>query len=161
MPQLSKQPTDISLLRDHLLRWYTREKRDLPWRSDPVPYKVWLSEIMLQQTRVATVIPYFNRFITSFPHVESLAKASLDDVLILWSGLGYYSRARNLHKAAQFVVEHWGGQFPQEPKLLQEMPGVGRYTAGAIASIAFGVPAPLFPARLLALDGRGDGSEAR
>jgi A/G-specific adenine glycosylase len=143
MTRFSNDPEDLSLLRDRLLAWYAREKRELPWRSDPSPYKVWLSEIMLQQTRVATVLPYFNRFIATFPKVESLANASVDDVLTMWSGLGYYSRARNLHKAAQFVFGRWGGKFPQDTSLLQEMPGVGRYTAGAIASIAFGVRAPI------------------
>jgi len=139
----SALPATEAELRASLVEWFEREKRAMPWRAHPAPYHVWVSEIMLQQTRVDTVIPYFERFLSSFPDVFSLANASLDEVLSRWSGLGYYSRARNLHKAAQFVVEDWGGSFPSDPKALQEMPGVGRYTAGAIASIAFGVAAPI------------------
>ena len=124
-----------------LLEWYRREARSLPWRDAPGPYSTWLSEIMLQQTRVATVVPYFEAFLARWPTVEDLARAPLEEVLGAWSGLGYYSRARNLHRAAQAVTE--GGGFPTTPKELQSLPGVGRYTAGAIASIAMGQDAPL------------------
>ncbi|MCU0465750.1 MAG: A/G-specific adenine glycosylase [Anaerolineae bacterium] len=127
-----------------LLAWYDRAAADLPWRSsDPDPYTVWLSEIMLQQTQVATVIPYFHRFLAAFPTVRALADAPLDDVLKAWEGLGYYSRARNLHRAALVVAYDMGGQFPDTVEGLLALPGVGRYTAGAIASIAFGRRAPL------------------
>jgi A/G-specific adenine glycosylase len=141
--EISSLPAAESILRSTLVAWFEQEKRAMPWRADPTPYKVWVSEIMLQQTRVETVIPYFQRFLSSFPDVHALANASLDEVLSRWSGLGYYSRARNLHKASRFVVDTWDGSFPSDAKTLQEMPGVGRYTAGAIASIAFGTPAPI------------------
>jgi A/G-specific adenine glycosylase len=124
-----------------LLEWYRREARSLPWRDAPGPYPTWLSEIMLQQTRVATVVPYFEAFLARWPTVEDLARAPLEEVLGAWSGLGYYSRARNLHRAAQAVTDRGG--FPTTPKELQSLPGVGRYTAGAIASIAMGQDAPL------------------
>lgn len=114
----------------------------MPWREDRDPYRVWLSEIMLQQTRVATVIPYFEKFIAKFPRVEALAAASEQDVLSLWSGLGYYARARSLHKAARVVADEFGGKFPGNAETLRALPGVGPYTAGAIASIAFDEPAP-------------------
>lgn len=126
-----------------LLRWYDREKRAMPWRATPDPYRVWVSEIMLQQTQVETVIPYFNRFVEAFPDVRALAKAPSDRVMKLWEGLGYYSRARNLQKAAQVIIALHGGQVPGTIEDLMALPGVGRYTAGAIASIAFGVVAPL------------------
>lgn len=114
----------------------------MPWREDRDPYRVWLSEIMLQQTRVATVIPYFEKFIASFPCVEGLAAADEQEVLALWAGLGYYARARSLHKAAKVVADELGGEFPRTAAGLQALPGVGPYTAGAIASIAFDEPAP-------------------
>jgi len=122
---------------DALLAWYDRTAADHPWRRTHDPYHVWLSEIMLQQTQVKTVIPYFERFISAFPTVTALAAASLDQVLKLWEGLGYYSRARNLHRAAQQIVEEHSGKFPATAVGLQTLPGIGRYTAGAIASIAF------------------------
>jgi A/G-specific adenine glycosylase len=121
-----------------LLAWYDGAHADLPWRRSRDPYRVWLSEIMLQQTQVATVIPYFERFLTRFPSVAALAAAPLDDVLKSWEGLGYYSRARNLHRAAQRVSAQYGGQFPATASELRRLPGIGRYTANAIASIAFG-----------------------
>jgi len=124
-----------------LLEWYRKEARSLPWREAPGPYRTWLSEIMLQQTRVATVVPYFEAFVARWPTVEDLAQAPLEDVLSAWSGLGYYSRARNLHRAAQVVTDRGG--FPGSAKDLESLPGVGRYTAGAIASIAMGQDAPL------------------
>jgi A/G-specific adenine glycosylase len=124
-----------------LLEWYRREARSLPWREQPGPYRTWLSEIMLQQTRVAAVVPYFEAFVARWPTVQGLARAPLEDVLGAWSGLGYYSRARNLHRAAQVVADR--GAFPTTAKELESLPGVGRYTAGAIASIAMGQDAPL------------------
>lgn len=125
-----------------LLDWYRDNARDLPWRRDPTPYRVWVSEIMLQQTRVETVRGYFQRFMAAFPTVEALAAADTDRVLKLWEGLGYYSRARNLHKCAQKVAAEYGGVFPRTPEELRRLPGIGDYTAGAVASIAYGEPAP-------------------
>lgn len=126
-----------------LLTWYGRHKRDLPWRRTRAPYRIWLSEILLQQTRVEAVIPYYERFLKRFPDVFALANASTDEVLKTWEGAGYYARARNLHRAAQIVANERGGKFPRTVKGLLELPGVGRYTAGAIASIAFGVNTPV------------------
>src|SRR5215212_5496516 len=123
-----------------LLNWYDAHAADLPFRRTHDPYRIWLSEIMLQQTQVTTVIPYFERFLARFPTVESLAAAPLDDVLKLWEGLGYYSRARNLHRAAQHIVTDHGAHFPTTAIELQALPGIGRYTAGAIASIAYNEP---------------------
>ena len=107
---------------EKLLRWYDKNARQLPWRSDPTPYKVWVSEIMLQQTQVETVIPYFQRFMTRFPNLASLAEADESDVLQAWEGLGYYSRARNLHKAARTVVEYHAGQIPADVATLKSLP---------------------------------------
>jgi len=120
-----------------LLSWYRRNARDLPWRRTCDPYRIWLAESMLQQTRVETALPYYQRFVERFPTVRALAEARLDDVLRLWAGLGYYARARNLHKAAQIIAREYGGKFPRTSEELQKLPGVGRYTAGAIASMAF------------------------
>ena len=151
-------PDAIGKLRRATLAWYDRHGRTLPWRSQQDPYRIWLSEVMLQQTTVAAVIPYFERFTNRFPDVHALAEAPVDEVLKLWEGLGYYSRARNLHKAAAMVVSEHAGTFPGDADQLQELPGVGRYTAGAIASFAFDLPAPIVEAnterlyaRLLAL----------
>ncbi len=128
-----------------LLDWYDRERRDLPWRArpgrKPDPYRVWLSEIMLQQTTVKAVIPYYQEFLRHWPSVEALAGASLDEVLAAWAGLGYYSRARNLFRCARAVVAEHGGRFPRSEQALRELPGIGPYTAAAIAAIAFGAPA--------------------
>ena len=122
-----------------LLNWYGQHARRLPWRiPHPDPYAVWVSEIMLQQTRVETVIPYYERWLALFPTVAALADASQQSILSAWEGLGYYSRARNLHKAAQMIVAEFGGQIPREVPQLRRLPGIGRYTAAAIASIAFG-----------------------
>ncbi len=127
---------------DNLLGWYDNHHRSLPWRSDnPNPYHVWLSEIMLQQTTVKTVTPYFLKFIETWPSVEGLAETSLDDVLVAWQGLGYYSRARNLHKCACEIVTRYNGQFPKDQKQLMTLPGIGPYTAAAMSSIAYGQPA--------------------
>jgi A/G-specific adenine glycosylase len=127
-----------------LLAWYDRHRRDLPWRAPPGrrpdPYRVWLSEIMLQQTTVATVGPYFDRFVARWPDIRALAAASLDEVLHLWQGLGYYARARNLHACARAVVERHGGNVPEDLTGLRALPGVGDYTAAAIAAIAFDQP---------------------
>jgi A/G-specific adenine glycosylase len=125
-----------------LLDWFAFEARDLPWRNDRSPYRVWLAEVMLQQTQVNTVVPYYERFLGRFPTVKALAAAPLEDVLKLWEGLGYYSRARNLHAAARQVVAQHGGQIPDSFEALLALPGVGRYTAGAVASIAFGQNVP-------------------
>lgn len=125
-----------------LLAWYDENKRDLPWRKESNPYYTWVSEIMLQQTRVDTVIPYFNRFIEQFPTLESLAEADEDEVLKAWEGLGYYSRARNLHTAVKEVKEQYGGVVPRDKEKISRLRGIGPYTAGAILSIAFNIPAP-------------------
>jgi A/G-specific adenine glycosylase len=125
-----------------LLAWYRAAARRLPWRGSPDPYAVWVSEIMLQQTRVDTVLPYYQRWMERFPSLQSLAAAGEEEVLRLWEGLGYYSRARNLHKAARQVVEGHGGQLPRDVAGLRRLPGVGAYTAGAIASMAFGADEP-------------------
>jgi len=126
-----------------LLRWYRAHRRDLPWRRTRDPYAVWVSEIMLQQTRVATVIPYYEAFLERFPDVRALANAGEEQVLARWSGLGYYRRARSLHRAARVVVREHGGEVPDTFEGLLSLPGVGRYTAGAIASIAFGRETPV------------------
>lgn len=131
-----------------LLSWYDANARSLPWRSDPTPYRVWVSEIMLQQTQVETVIPYFLRFMERFPNLRSLAEAEENEVLQLWEGLGYYSRARNLHKAARMIVRDFGGQIPADVSALKSLPGIGAYTAGAIASIAFGAREPALDANI-------------
>ncbi len=137
-------PRILSTVRRRLLQWYDTTRRDLPWRHHPTnAYYQWLAECMLQQTQVATVIPYFERFIAQFPTVFELARADLDDVLREWAGLGYYSRARNLHAAAVMVCNQFDGAFPDNVTDLQRLPGIGRYTAGAIASIAFDKPAPI------------------
>ena len=127
-----------------VIDWHKSHGRhDLPWQQHPSPYRVWVSEIMLQQTRVTTVIPYFLRFMERFPDVAALAAADIDQVLYLWTGLGYYARARNLHKAAQFIVEQHQGGFPESLEELRQLSGVGRSTAGAILALAHGRPAPI------------------
>ncbi|HHJ38133.1 MAG: hypothetical protein AXA67_03320 [Methylothermaceae bacteria B42] len=127
-----------------LLDWYDKNgRKGLPWQHNPTPYRVWVSEIMLQQTQVATVIPYYLRFMDAFPEVQSLASADLDEVLPLWAGLGYYTRARNLHRAAQKIVADFDGRFPETPEQLSTLPGIGHSTAGAIINLAFNRPAPM------------------
>lgn len=126
-----------------ILKWYDEHKRELPWRATRDPYKIWLSEIMLQQTRVAQGTPYYHKFLEAFPTVYDLANAKEDEVLKLWQGLGYYSRARNLHATAKIVVEEYKGEFPNTYKELKGLKGVGDYTASAIASICFNVPEPV------------------
>jgi len=123
--------------------WYQEHLRALPWRRNVEPYPVWVSEIMLQQTRVETVLGYYDRFLARFPSVEELAAGELDDVLMVWQGLGYYSRARNLHKGARILVEHFGGEFPSTLMDATSIPGIGRSTAGSILSICFGKPTPV------------------
>lgn len=132
-----------SRLRERLLAWYRKNRRSLPWRQTRDPYRIWVSEAMLQQTQVATVIPYYEKFLKQFPTVEALSGAPVSDVLEIWAGLGYYSRAKNLHAGARTVVERFEGKVPAEENSLREIPGIGRYTAGAIASIAFDRPAPI------------------
>lgn len=127
-----------------LFAWFAAHRRDLPWRREPRdPYRVWLSEVMLQQTQVATVIPYYTRWLERFPTLADLAAAPVDDVLKAWEGLGYYSRARNFHRAAQTVITEHSGQIPRDAELLRALPGVGPYTAGAVASLAFNADAPV------------------
>ena len=164
MPQPTEKP-DLArwaAFRRALLKWYRANHRKLPWRAAPGgrgdPYHVFVSEAMLQQTQVATVIEYFNRFVQRWPTVRDLAAADEQQVLAAWQGLGYYRRARNLHRAAKIIVDDHGGQIPDTVESLQKLPGVGRYTAGAIASIAFRRPAPILDgnvkrvlARLLAI----------
>ena len=133
---------NLSPLRRRLLTWYRRNRRNLPWRRSRDPYAIWISETMLQQTQVKTVLPYYDRFMRSFPTVQSLARAPLPRVLRLWSGLGYYRRAENLHKAARRIVREYDGIVPREYNELRTLPGIGDYTAGALLSIAFGKKYP-------------------
>jgi A/G-specific adenine glycosylase len=146
---------------ERILAWFEHSgRKDLPWQHDTSAYRVWVSEIMLQQTQVRTVIPYFVRFMAKFPTVHALAAADQDQVLHLWTGLGYYARARNLHKAAKIVSADSAGEFPQTVAELAELPGIGRSTAGAIRSIAFGLPATILDGnvkRVLARHGAVDG----
>lgn len=132
-----------------LLGWYRQTARPLPWRQSPTPYHVWVSEVMLQQTRIEAVIPYFHRFMAELPDVSALAAVPDDRLMKLWEGLGYYSRARNLKKAAQLVVQRHGGELPADHKALLALPGFGPYTAGAVASIAFGLPVPAVDGNVL------------
>jgi A/G-specific adenine glycosylase len=127
-------------LRRRLLRWYDANRRDLPWRRTEDPYRIWVAEVMLVQTQVDTVLPYYKRFLQRFPDLGALAAAELDDVLKAWEGLGYYARARNLHKAAQIVAEQHAGVLPSDEKSLRALPGIGPYVASALLSIAFGWP---------------------
>ena len=129
-------------IRARLLRWYALHKRDLPWRRAPTPYRVWVAEMMLQQTQVATALPYYRRFLRRFPSIKALAAADEADVLKAWEGLGYYSRARNLRKAARKIRREYGGRFPRTREALLSLPGVGPYSAGAILSIAMGRDEP-------------------
>jgi len=139
-----------------LLAWYEAGAADWPWRRTRDPYWIWLSEIMLQQTTITAMIPYYERFLAAYPTVQALAAAPLDDVLKMWEGLGYYSRARNLHRAAQIVTEQHSGQFPLTVAGLLELPGIGRYTAGAVASIAADVRAPVLDGNVIRVLSRID-----
>lgn len=137
------------LLQQNLLSWFDEHQRDLPWRHTYDPYQVWISEIMLQQTQVKTVLPYFERWIKRLPTLESVAAADEQTILKLWEGLGYYSRARNLQKAAREIVEKYGGLFPSDYDRIRELPGIGPYTAGAIASIAFNKDRPILDGNVI------------
>jgi A/G-specific adenine glycosylase len=141
--------TDFTNIQAKLLAWWDADHADLPWRRSQDPYAVWVSEIMLQQTQITTVIPYFERWMARFPTVQALAEAPLDNVLKLWEGLGYYSRARNLHAAAKMVMVEWNGRLPQTAADLMKLKGIGRYTAGAIASIAFDEPVPVLDGNVI------------
>ena len=154
-------PSQLKNFQKRLLRWFRAHKRDLPWRASRDPYRVWIAEVMLQQTRIAAVMPYYEHFLHRLPDMESLARTPLAEVLKLWSGLGYYSRARNLHRAAKEILLHHNGKFPGELDAALQLPGIGRYTAAAVLSIAFDVPLGVLDgnvarvlARLLAI--RGD-----
>lgn len=142
-------PGDLGGIGKLVVAWYEEFGRDLPWRRTRDPYAIWVAEVMLQQTRVDTVLPYFERFLARFPTVGTLAAASLDDVLKLWQGLGYYARARNLHAASRLVVAELGEVIPSTPESLRQLPGVGAYTAAALASIAFGADAVALDGNLL------------
>lgn len=150
----------LQSLRRRLRTWYARNARDLPWRKTRDPYAIWVSEIMLQQTQVATVIAYYHRFLTALPTLADLAKADEQTVLRLWEGLGYYRRARQMHQAAKILADQHGGQFPNDPEIVGRLPGIGRYTLGAVLSFAFDARMPILEAntirlhaRLLAYDG--------
>jgi A/G-specific adenine glycosylase len=149
MRELALTVIAYAAIGDALLAWYAVARRDLPWRRTSDPYRIWVSEIMLQQTQVATVIPYYERFLARFPSVQALAAASLDELLALWQGLGYYARARNLHAAARLLCERNGGMLPSEVAALRTLPGIGAYTAGAIASIAYGRDEPAIDANVI------------
>ena len=142
-----------------LLAWYDENRRILPWREEVTPYRTWVSEIMLQQTRVAAVLPYFRRFMERYPTVEELAAGEEQELLKLWEGLGYYSRARNLQKTARIIAGEYGGRFPTDRQALLHLPGIGEYTAGAILSIAFGLPAPAVDGNVLRILSRVTGSQ--
>ena len=150
-----------TVLWKQLLSWYDRSRRKLPWRAPPGettdPYRVWLSEIMLQQTQVATVEPYYQRFLERFPTLQALAAAPQQQVLRLWEGLGYYRRARSLHAAAKEIVQHHDGRFPENPELVKSLPGIGRYTAGAILSIALDQRQPILEGNTIRLLSRLSG----
>lgn len=159
-------PRTLRTFQSHLLAWFRTHRRELPWRASRDPYRIWVAEIMLQQTRIAAVIPYYDRFLRRFPDVRALARARQSEVLKSWSGLGYYSRARNLHSAAKTIVAKHDGEFPRELKAALDLPGIGHYTAAAVLSIAYGEPLAVLDgnvarvlARLAAV--RGDLREPR
>ena len=143
------QDFDLAVLTEPLLAWYEKNRRVLPWREEATPYKVWVSEIMLQQTRVEAVKPFFERFTKRLPDVAELAACPEDELLKLWEGLGYYNRVRNMQKAAIFVMEEYGGVLPADYEALLKLKGIGSYTAGAIASIAYGIPVPAVDGNVL------------
>lgn len=132
----------------NILAWYDRNKRDLPWRMNRDPYSIWISEVMLQQTTVSTVLPYFNRWMKIFPDIRTLSAAPLESVLKAWQGLGYYQRARNMHRAAQILVKEFDSRFPREKESLQKLPGFGPYTTAAVLSIAYDLPYPVLDANV-------------
>lgn len=147
---------DTNAFAQALLDWFDANRRDLPWRKGYDPYHVWMSEIMAQQTQMDRVVPYFRRWLERFPDIRSLAAADEETVLKLWEGLGYYSRARNVLRAARLVVDDHGGRFPETPDEIRSLPGVGEYTAGAIASIAFNLPVPCIDANVMRVFARVD-----
>ncbi|HLT58900.1 MAG TPA: A/G-specific adenine glycosylase [Limnochordales bacterium] len=149
MPGGSRAPAPAALPADRLLAWFAAHRRPLPWRENRDPYRVWVAEVMLQQTRVDTAIPYYQRFMALFPTVHALAQASEAAVLKAWEGLGYYSRARHLHRAAREIVARHGGRLPQDPAQLAALPGIGPYTAGAIAALAYNQPVPAVDGNVL------------
>lgn len=136
------------------MKWHTTIERDMPWKAIKNPYRIWVSEIILQQTQVSQGIPYYNKFIKRFPNVKALASSPLDDVLALWTGLGYYSRARNMHKAANYIMENHAGKFPDNFEAIKAMPGVGEYTASAISSFAYGLPHAVVDANVIRIIAR-------
>ena len=146
IPKPSLLPSARKLLGTSLLFWFAERKRDLPWRKTKDPYSIWVSEIMLQQTQVATVIPYFERFLKSFPTLDILAAADEQEVLMHWQGLGYYRRARMMHQAAKIILSNHDGIFPREPEALSQLPGLGRYTRNAVLSQAFDSRLPILEA---------------
>lgn len=168
---VSVYDTDVNLpipaktFASRLLKWYRENRRELPWRKNSDPYRVWVSEIMLQQTQVKTVVPYFEEFLRTYPSIKALADAQENEILSAWSGLGYYKRGRNLHKAARIVCEQHGGEFPRDFSQALQLPGIGPYTAGAILSLAYGEPVPILDgnisrlfSRYLKIEGALEGS---
>lgn len=141
-------------MQKQLIKWYQENKRDFPWRKDQDPYHIWISEIMLQQTTTETVIPYYNRFLKTFPNIEALASASLEEVYKMWEGLGYYRRAKHLHESAQIILEKYQGVFPYEYDAILSLKGIGEYTAGAISSIAYGKQVPAVDGNVLRIMSR-------
>lgn len=154
MENTKHKKTDLRKFTDLLTAWYTKNKRNLPWRNARDPYPIWVSEVMLQQTTVQTVIPYFARWMEKYPDIESLAAASLQEILTLWQGLGYYQRAKNLHKTAVILNDSYGGTFPRNRDELLKLPGIGPYTAAAVLSFAFGLPYPVLDANVRRLVSR-------
>src|SRR5271167_3480151 len=161
---LALNSSTLRKLRNDLLGWYGQNQRELPWRQDTDPYRVWVSEIMLQQTRVASVLDHYARFLRRFPTVQALAAAREPSVLAAWSGLGYYHRARRMHQAAKVIARERKGKFPLTAEEWRELPGIGRYTAAAIASIAFGESVAVVDGNvergLARMEGCGEGREA-
>lgn len=155
------KPNNCDALAPLLLDWYAIHWRALPWRENPTPYRVWISEIMLQQTRIEAVLPYYARFMAALPDIAALAAVPEDTLLKLWEGLGYYSRARNLKKAAECIMQDYGGVMPADYDALLGLPGIGAYTAGAIASIAFNIPVPAVDGNVMRVLARltGDGTD--
>jgi A/G-specific adenine glycosylase len=154
----SKKTGELSGIVEPLLKWYKNNARALPWRKNTNPYHVWVSEIMLQQTQVETVIPYYERFLRQIPDIAGLAEVNEELLLKQWEGLGYYTRARNLQKAAQMIMSQFGGRFPEAFGDMLMLPGIGKYTAGAIASICFGQPVPAVDGNVLRVVARITGS---
>ena len=149
IPGVEKDTLPQGQIVELILTWWDANQLELPWRANRDPYAIWISEVMLQQTHIATVLPNYERWMARFPTVNELAQASLDTVLKLWEGLGYYSRARNLHKAAQIVIEKYDGKLPEQVSELMTLPGIGRYTAGAVASIAFNQQVPVLDGNII------------